>query len=76
MSVLHIADTGFFVALGAPDNQRYRRVRTFAQRNGIVFAVPERVHEELTPTGTSDSTEIDAIPVDAAIDDGWIRVCL
>ena len=74
MSVLHIADTGFFVALGAPTNQRYQRVRTFAQRNGIVFAVPERVYEELTTTDTNESTEIEAIPVDAAIDDGWVRV--
>ncbi|RJT07414.1 hypothetical protein [Halococcus sp. IIIV-5B] len=74
MSVLHIADTGFLVALGAPDNQRYRRVRTFAQRNGIVFAVPQRVYEELTTTDISESTEIEAIPVDAAIDDGWVRV--
>ena len=74
MSVLHIADTGFFVALGAPDNQRYRRVRRFAHRNEIMFVVPERVYGELTTTDTSESIEIEAIPVDAAIDDGWVRI--
>jgi predicted nucleic acid-binding protein len=48
VSGIHIADTGFFVALGQPENPRYQRVRTFARRNEIVFLVPERVYDELT----------------------------
>ena len=74
MSALHIADTGFFVALGASNNQRYHRVRTFAQRNGIVFVLPKRIYKELTDTDANESTDTEAIPVDLAISDGWVCV--
>ncbi|WP_049996162.1 hypothetical protein [Halococcus sediminicola] len=74
MSALHIADTGFFVALGAPSNDRYQRVRTFAKRNEIVFMVPKRIYEELTGADDSEIVEAEAIPIDVAIDDGWVRV--
>jgi hypothetical protein len=37
VSAIHIADTGFFVALGDSSNERYQRVRTFAKRNEIVL---------------------------------------
>jgi predicted nucleic acid-binding protein len=74
VSALHIADTGFFVALGDSSNERYQRVRTFAERNAITFVVPKRIYEELTGATDSESSEVDAIPVDSAIDDGWVRV--
>lgn len=31
MSAAHVADTGFLVALGGRENERYRRVRKFAE---------------------------------------------
>jgi hypothetical protein len=74
VSAIHIADTGFFVALGNPSKDRYQRVRTFAKRNGIEFVVPERIYGELTGTGSSEIVELEAVPVDAAIDDGWVRI--
>jgi hypothetical protein len=74
VSAIHIADTGLFVALGNPPKQRYQRVRTFAKRNEIVFVVPERIYGELTSTGTSEIDEAETIPIDVAIDDGWVRV--
>lgn len=74
MSALHIADTGFFVALGRPSRERYQQVRTFAKRNEIVFVVPERIYGELAGTEASRIDEAEAIPIDVAIDNGWARV--
>lgn len=42
MSAIHVADTGIFLAMGSPSNQRYRAVRRFARRNEITFVLPER----------------------------------
>jgi predicted nucleic acid-binding protein len=68
VSGTHIADTGFFVALGQPENPRYQRVRTFARRNEIVFLVPERVYDELTEPISGTAT------IETAIDEGWAAV--
>ena len=70
MSALHVADTGLFVALGGPSNDRHRAVRTFARRNGVVFELPQRVYEELTVEDAAGRTP----PVEAAIDEGWATV--
>ena len=70
MSRLHIADTGLFVAMGQPSNSRYQAVRRFARRNDVAFVLPERVYEELTV----DESDVEAPPVDAAIDEGWATV--
>lgn len=74
MSALHIADTGFFVALGRPSRERYQQVRTFAKRNEIVFVVPEPIYGESARTEASRIDEAEAIPIDVAIDNGWARV--
>ncbi|MDS0296653.1 hypothetical protein [Halogeometricum luteum] len=70
MSALHIADTGLFVAMGQPSNSRYQAVRRFARRNDITFVLPERVYEELTV----NDPDIEAPPVDAAINERWTTV--
>ena len=70
MSRLHIADTGMFVAMGQPSNSRYQAVRRFARRNDVTFVLPERVYEELTV----DDPDIEAPPVDDAIDEGGRRL--
>ena len=70
MSRLHIADTGLFVAMGQPSNSRYQAVQRFARRNDITFVLPERVYEELTV----DDPEVEDLPVDIAIDEGWATV--
>jgi hypothetical protein len=51
-----------------------QRVRTFAKRNDLVFVVPERVYEELTSADSSERLTAEPIPVDVAIDEGWVRV--
>ena len=70
MSRLHIADTGLFVAMGQPSNSRYKAVRRFARRNNVTFVLPERVYEELTV----DDPDVEAPPIDAAIDEDWATV--
>jgi hypothetical protein len=70
VSQLHIADTGLFVAMGQPSNSRYQAVRQFARRNDVTFVLPERVYAELT----IDDPDVEAPPIDAAIDEGWATV--
>ncbi|ELZ24365.1 hypothetical protein C477_01055 [Haloterrigena salina JCM 13891] len=70
MRTLHVADTGLFVAMGQPSNSRYKAVCRFARRNDITFVLPERVYEELTV----NDPDVEATPVDAAIDEGWTTV--
>ncbi|QSG07889.1 Uncharacterized protein HSBGL_2582 [Halapricum desulfuricans] len=59
-----------FVAVGQPSNSRYRALRRFARRNEVVFVLPKRVYDELTPSDPN----IETPPVDTAIDDGWATV--
>jgi hypothetical protein len=66
----HIADTGLFVAMGQPSNSRDQAVRRFARRNDITFVLPERVYEELTV----DKSDVEEVPVDTAIDEGWATI--
>jgi len=66
----YIADTGLFVAMGQPSNSRYQAVRRFARQNDVTFVLPERVYEELTV----DDPDVEDVPVDAAIDEGWAMV--
>jgi len=70
VSRLHIADTGLFVAMGHPSNNRYKAVRRFARRNDVTYLLPERVYEELTV----DDLDVENPPVDTAIDEGWATV--
>lgn len=70
MSSLHIADTGLFVAMGKPSNNRYKAVRRFARRNDLTFVLPERVYDELT----IDNSDNQQLPVDKAIEEGWTAV--
>jgi len=67
VSRLHIADTGLFVAMGQPSNSRYQAVRRLARRNDVTFVLPERVYEELTV----DEPDVEEVPIDTAIDEGW-----
>lgn len=70
MSGVHVADTGFVVALGQPSNERYQAVEQFARRNDVTFVLPERVYEELY---VDDST-VATPPVKIAIEEGWMRI--
>jgi hypothetical protein len=56
--------------MGKPTNDRYRAVRRYARQNGITFVVPEQVYNELIDV----TIEVDEIPVDSAIEEGWVRI--
>jgi hypothetical protein len=70
VSRLHVADTGLFVAMGQPSNSRYQAVGRFARRNDTTFVLPERVYDELT----ANDPDVETLPVDASIDEGWTTV--
>ena len=56
--------------MGQPSNSRYQAVRRFARRNDITFVLPERVYDELA----TDEPDIQTLPVDMAIEEGWTAV--
>lgn len=69
MSAIHVADTGLFVAIGQPTNPKYRAVRTFAERNGITFVLPEQVYAELTV-----DDDIERPTIETVIEEGWAEI--
>ena len=67
-----VADTGLFIACGRQQNNKYVALRQFAQRKGISFVIPRRVHEELG--GAPDRSTPGRTPINSAIDAGWVTV--
>lgn len=71
-SVAWVADTGFFVACGRQESDKYAALERFVRRNGITFVIPQRVYEELG--GAPARSTAGQTPTNAAIEDGWVRV--
>jgi hypothetical protein len=67
-----VADTGLFVACGRQQNSKYTALERFARRNGISFAIPRRVHDELG--GAPERSTPGQTTIDSAIDAGWVTV--
>lgn len=71
-SVAWVVDTGFFVACGRQQNNKYTALERFANRNDLTFVIPQRVYEELG--GAPDRSTPGQTPINSARDAGWIRV--
>jgi len=71
-SVEWVADTGFFIACGRQQNNKYTALERFATRNALTFVIPKRVYEELG--GASDRSTPGQTPINSAVDAGWVRV--
>jgi len=71
-SVAWVADTGFFVACGRQQNNKYTALERFANRNELTFVIPQRVYEELG--GSPDRSTPGQTPINSARDAGWVRV--
>jgi hypothetical protein len=72
----HIADTSLFIAAGSIQNAKFDALRTEARRTDRTFIIPERVYDELTDRAGGDSTEYttSTLPIDVAIEEGWVAV--
>lgn len=62
-----LADTNFFIAIGRPENSKFKRIRTIVKRNDVVLTVPERVREEL-------SIHPNAERLSTALNEGWAEI--
>jgi rRNA-processing protein FCF1 len=71
-SVAWVADTGFFIACGRQQNNKYAALERFAAQNGLTFVIPRRVYEELG--GAPDRSTPGQTPINSALDAGWVRV--
>lgn len=67
-SVAWVADTGFFVACGRQQNDKYTTLERFADRNDLTFVIPQRVYEELG--GAPDCNTPGQRPINSARDAG------
>lgn len=67
-----VADTGLFVACGREGNEKYAALSRFVRRRDIVLHIPRTVHEELG--GAPDRSSPASLPIDAAIEEGWVTV--
>lgn len=72
--VAHIVDTCVFVACGRPDDPKFRGLATAAKRRDAPFLIPPRVYEELGGDHETDVYESGALPIERAIQAGWVTV--
>jgi hypothetical protein len=71
-SVGWVADTGLFIACGRQQNTKYAALERYAQQNDVTFVIPPRVYDELI--GAPDRSTPGQIPINSAIDAGWVTV--
>jgi hypothetical protein len=71
-NVAWVADSGFFIACGRQQSNKYTALARFARRNVITFVIPQRVYEELG--GAPDRSTPGQTPINSAIDTGWVTV--
>lgn len=71
-TVAWVADTGFFIARGRQENNKYTALERFAAQNDLTFVIPQRVYEELG--GAPDRSTPGQTPINSALDAGWVRV--
>jgi hypothetical protein len=71
-SVAWVADTGFFVACGRQQNNKYTALERFANRDDLTLIIPQRIYEELG--GAPDRSTPGQTPINSARDAGWVRV--
>lgn len=64
----HVIDTNLFIEFER--NDAISLLKRAASEHDVVFLLPQRVYEELTPDNLPYSTP----PVETAIEDGWVRV--
>ena len=71
-SSVWIADTGVFIAAGRQENSKFTALARFVERHGMTFVIPRRVYNELS--GAPDRSTPGELPIDTAIDAGWVRI--
>lgn len=62
-----LVDTNVFVAVGEPETAKYRSLREYTQRRGLVLLVPQRVHRELSAMHVANRVE-------TAVENGWAEI--
>lgn len=72
--VAYIVDTCVFVACGQADDPKFRRLRTEAERRDATFRIPPRVYEELGGDPETDAYASGSMPIESAIQAGWVTV--
>lgn len=66
-----VIDTSVVIAIGRPDNEKYRALEQYATRNNITVRVPDYVASELGES--PDPYQYQHESLQAAQDAGWIR---
>lgn len=69
-----LLDTCVVVACGRVGSTAYDALARMANRRGTPFEIPPRVYEELGGTPETSAYESPSLPVEQAIQDGWLAV--
>jgi hypothetical protein len=59
-----LVDTNLLVAVGGPQNSKYRALREYVEKRDVVLKVPRRVEQELSTMHYGDRVE-------TAVEEGW-----
>lgn len=73
MQTAFVADTGVFVRIGGPDNEKYRRLRSAVVSAGVTLRVPRRVYAELGGDPDAETYPSGSV-VQEAIATDWVTV--
>ena len=71
---VHLLDTCVFVACGRADNPKFKALAATAEKRGTEFLVTPRVYDELGGDARTRSYPTGSLPIDQAIQDGWVSV--
>lgn len=69
-----LLDTCVVVACGRVGSTAYDALARTARQRGTPFEIPPRVYEELGGTPETSAYESPSLPVEQAIQDGWLAV--
>lgn len=73
MTTVYIADTGVFVRCGAPDNEKFQRLRHALREAGVSLLIPQRVYEELGGDSAAEYP-FGNVPYADGFEEGWLIV--
>jgi hypothetical protein len=68
-----VVDTSFLYAMGAPANEKYKKVSTYATTTNTTFYVPPRVYDECLVPRAEDYAVVPQ--VQRGLSDGWLQRC-
>ena len=72
--IIVFLDSSVLISCGRRESTRFQALAREARQRDVVFRIPPQVYTELTGGATIEGYESSDIPVDEAIQEGWMKV--